>query len=186
MRVEARSDAALSAAQGAAGRVMVLFETGAAGAATIDVARAIADRDGACLTVVSVVPQAPSGSRCGNSAGVQHDRPRAGRRRAGSSASVARSGGRRRSVRAADRGRRSPDRDMERGRAIRPDPGARAPPPLPRGTTPRRPGSRARRAPRSASSARLPVGRLPQLPRRRRCSIRIPAPSAAPKNSAPM
>ncbi len=47
---------------------MVLFETGAAGAAAIEVARAIAETDGTSLTVVSVVPQAPSGSRCGNSA----------------------------------------------------------------------------------------------------------------------
>lgn len=47
---------------------MVLLETGAAGAAAIELARALAVRRDSSLTVVSVVPQASGGPRCGNSA----------------------------------------------------------------------------------------------------------------------
>jgi hypothetical protein len=48
--------------------VLVLFERGRAGAAAVDLARELAERDHATITVVGLVPQAPSGSRCGNSA----------------------------------------------------------------------------------------------------------------------
>ncbi len=68
MRGEAPSDAPVSAALGPEGRVMVLFETGDAGAAAIELARDLTERHDSALTVVSVVPQAPGGPRCGNSA----------------------------------------------------------------------------------------------------------------------
>lgn len=48
--------------------VLVLFEPGRAGAAAVDLARELAERDHAGVTVLAVVPVAPSGSRCGNSA----------------------------------------------------------------------------------------------------------------------
>jgi nucleotide-binding universal stress UspA family protein len=48
-------------------RVLVVFEPGRAGAATIDTARELIG-EGRQLTVVCVAPQAPSGPRCGNSA----------------------------------------------------------------------------------------------------------------------
>ena len=48
--------------------VAVLFEPGRAGAAAIALARELAERDGTIVTVLGVVPVAPSGSRCGNSA----------------------------------------------------------------------------------------------------------------------
>ncbi len=48
--------------------VLVLFEPGSAGAAALDLARELAERDHATVTVLAVVPVAPSGSRCGNSA----------------------------------------------------------------------------------------------------------------------
>lgn len=47
---------------------MVLLEPGRAGEAAIDVARELADDGHSTVTVVSVVPQAASGARCGNSA----------------------------------------------------------------------------------------------------------------------
>ncbi len=46
----------------------MLCEDGRAGAATIDLARELAEVENATLTIVAVSPQAPSGSRCGNSA----------------------------------------------------------------------------------------------------------------------
>ena len=49
-------------------RVLVLYEHGRAGAATIDLARDLAELENATLTIVGVAPQAPSGPRCGNSA----------------------------------------------------------------------------------------------------------------------
>jgi nucleotide-binding universal stress UspA family protein len=49
-------------------RVLVLFESGRGGAAALDLARELAEAENATITVVSVVPTAPSGSRCGNSA----------------------------------------------------------------------------------------------------------------------
>jgi nucleotide-binding universal stress UspA family protein len=49
-------------------RILVLYEHGRAGAAAIDLARELAEREEAHLTVVGVAPQAPSGPRCGNSA----------------------------------------------------------------------------------------------------------------------
>jgi hypothetical protein len=48
--------------------VLVLFEPGRAGVAAIELARELAEREYAAVTVLSVVPEAPSGSRCGNSA----------------------------------------------------------------------------------------------------------------------
>ncbi len=48
--------------------VLVLFEPGRAGAAAVTLARELAERDDATVTVLGVVPTAPSGSRCGNSA----------------------------------------------------------------------------------------------------------------------
>jgi nucleotide-binding universal stress UspA family protein len=49
-------------------RVLVVFEPGRGGAAVLGLARELADREGATLTVVSVAPQGVSGARCGNSA----------------------------------------------------------------------------------------------------------------------
>jgi nucleotide-binding universal stress UspA family protein len=49
-------------------RVLVVFEPGRGGAAALGLARELADREGATLTVVSVAPQGVSGARCGNSA----------------------------------------------------------------------------------------------------------------------
>jgi hypothetical protein len=49
-------------------RVVVVFEPGHAGAAALELARELVERERATLTVVSVVPQAASGSRCGGSA----------------------------------------------------------------------------------------------------------------------
>ena len=46
----------------------MLYERSRAGAATIDLARDLAEHENAMLTVVAVAPQAPSGPRCGNSA----------------------------------------------------------------------------------------------------------------------
>jgi hypothetical protein len=48
--------------------LLVLFESGRAGAAAVDVARELARRDRATITLLSVVPRAASGARCGNSA----------------------------------------------------------------------------------------------------------------------
>lgn len=50
------------------GKVLVVYEPGRAGAAAIDLGRELAELEEATLTVVGVAPQAPSGSRCGNSA----------------------------------------------------------------------------------------------------------------------
>jgi hypothetical protein len=49
-------------------RVLVVFEPGRSGAATLELARELVERQGAALTVVSVAPQGISGARCGNSA----------------------------------------------------------------------------------------------------------------------
>jgi hypothetical protein len=49
-------------------RMLVLFEPGRGGAATIDLARELAETRRLTLTVVGVAPQSASGSRCGNSA----------------------------------------------------------------------------------------------------------------------
>jgi nucleotide-binding universal stress UspA family protein len=48
-------------------RVLVVFEPGRAGVATMDTARELIG-EGRQLTVVCVAPQAPTGPRCGNSA----------------------------------------------------------------------------------------------------------------------
>jgi nucleotide-binding universal stress UspA family protein len=49
-------------------RVLVVCEHSRAGAAAIDFARELAEDEHVAVTVVGVAPQAPSGSRCGNSA----------------------------------------------------------------------------------------------------------------------
>ncbi|MDQ6821135.1 MAG: hypothetical protein M3076_12505 [Actinomycetota bacterium] len=49
-------------------RILVLFEPGRAGTAAIDLAHQLAGSDQPTVTVVSVVPQATTGSRCGGSA----------------------------------------------------------------------------------------------------------------------
>jgi hypothetical protein len=49
-------------------RVLVVFESGRGGAAVLELARELVERQGATLTVVSVAPQGVSGARCGNSA----------------------------------------------------------------------------------------------------------------------
>jgi hypothetical protein len=49
-------------------RVLLVFEPGRSGAAALELARELVERQGATLTVVSVVPQGMSGVRCGNSA----------------------------------------------------------------------------------------------------------------------
>jgi len=78
-------------------KVLVLYEHGRAGAAVIDLARDLAEHEGAALTVVAIAPQAPSGPRCGNSAleyneavaeSVAHDLEQA-RERLGPAASAA-------------------------------------------------------------------------------------------------
>jgi nucleotide-binding universal stress UspA family protein len=49
-------------------RVLVVYERTRAGAAAVDQARLLAEREHATITVVAVAPRAPSGPRCGNSA----------------------------------------------------------------------------------------------------------------------
>ncbi|HEX3974661.1 MAG TPA: universal stress protein [Solirubrobacteraceae bacterium] len=49
-------------------RVLLVLEPGRGGAAALELARELVERDGASLTVVSVAPQGMSGARCGNSA----------------------------------------------------------------------------------------------------------------------
>lgn len=49
-------------------RVVVVHESGAAGAAALDIARELYLHENAALTVVGVAPKAPSGCRCGGSA----------------------------------------------------------------------------------------------------------------------
>jgi nucleotide-binding universal stress UspA family protein len=49
-------------------RVLAVFEPGRGGAAVIERARELVERQGATLTVISVAPQGVSGARCGNSA----------------------------------------------------------------------------------------------------------------------
>ena len=49
-------------------RILILYEQSRAGTAAIDLARELAEKDGASLTVVGIAPQAPSGPRGGNSA----------------------------------------------------------------------------------------------------------------------
>jgi len=49
-------------------RVLAVCEPGRGGAAVIELARELVERQGATLTVVSVAPQGVSGARCGNSA----------------------------------------------------------------------------------------------------------------------
>lgn len=49
-------------------RVLVVFEPGRAGAAALEAARELILGEGGQLTVLVVVPQAPSGPRCGGSA----------------------------------------------------------------------------------------------------------------------
>jgi len=49
-------------------RVLVVFEPGRGGAAVLELACELAERQGATLTIVSVAPQGVSGARCGNSA----------------------------------------------------------------------------------------------------------------------
>jgi len=49
-------------------RILVLHEPGRAAAAALALGRNLVEQEHASLTVVSVVPQAPSGPRCGGSA----------------------------------------------------------------------------------------------------------------------
>jgi nucleotide-binding universal stress UspA family protein len=49
-------------------RVLVVFEPARSGAAALELARELVERQGATLTVVAVAPQGVSGARCGNSA----------------------------------------------------------------------------------------------------------------------
>jgi hypothetical protein len=49
-------------------RVLVLYEASRRGAATIDLARGLVENEHPALTVVAMVPHAPTGPRCGNSA----------------------------------------------------------------------------------------------------------------------
>jgi hypothetical protein len=49
-------------------RVLVVFEPGRGGAAVLELARELVERQGARLTVISVAHQGVSGARCGNSA----------------------------------------------------------------------------------------------------------------------
>ncbi len=49
-------------------RVLVVYERTRAGAAAVDQARVLVEREHATVTVVAVAPRAPSGPRCGNSA----------------------------------------------------------------------------------------------------------------------
>ena len=49
-------------------RMLVVFEPGRSGAAALELARDLVEREGATLTVVGVAPQGMSGARCGNSA----------------------------------------------------------------------------------------------------------------------
>jgi nucleotide-binding universal stress UspA family protein len=49
-------------------RVLMVFEPARSGAAALELARELVERQGATLTVVSVAPQGTSGARCGNSA----------------------------------------------------------------------------------------------------------------------
>jgi hypothetical protein len=49
-------------------KVLVLYERGASGAAAVALARTLAESDRVALTVLSLVPKAASGSRCGGSA----------------------------------------------------------------------------------------------------------------------
>ena len=49
-------------------RVLLVFEPGRGGAAALELARDLVERQGATLSVVSVAPQGMSGTRCGNSA----------------------------------------------------------------------------------------------------------------------
>jgi hypothetical protein len=49
-------------------RVLVVFEAVRSGAATLELARDLVEREHAILTVVSVAPQGMTGARCGNSA----------------------------------------------------------------------------------------------------------------------
>jgi hypothetical protein len=48
--------------------VLVLYEHGRAGEAAVDLARELIERENATVTVLGCVPEARSGSRCGNSA----------------------------------------------------------------------------------------------------------------------
>ena len=68
MSTAARTNATATGLARAGQRVAVLHESGQAGAAALDLARELDLQEGASLTVVAVVPTAPSGSRCGGSA----------------------------------------------------------------------------------------------------------------------
>jgi nucleotide-binding universal stress UspA family protein len=59
--------------QGSNQRVLVLYEPGRAGIAALDLARKLVIRDGASLTVVSVVSQASTGT-CGASSALAYNR----------------------------------------------------------------------------------------------------------------
>jgi hypothetical protein len=48
-------------------RVLVVFEPGRGGAAVLELACELAERQGATLAIVGVAPQGVSGARCGNS-----------------------------------------------------------------------------------------------------------------------
>jgi hypothetical protein len=54
-------------------RVLVVLESGAAGAAVIDFARELAEHEQVAMTVVGIAPQVQAGSRCGCSPGDYND-----------------------------------------------------------------------------------------------------------------
>ena len=56
----------------AAERILVVFEAGRAGVAAVELARELAERDGASVTVVSVAPKAPN-LHCVSSAAAYND-----------------------------------------------------------------------------------------------------------------
>jgi hypothetical protein len=68
MSTAAHTNATAMGKAGSGQRVAVLYESGPAGTAALDLARELDLQEGASLTVVAVVPTAASGSRCGGSA----------------------------------------------------------------------------------------------------------------------
>jgi hypothetical protein len=68
MSTAARMNATAMGHPGPGQRVAVVYESGPAGTAALDLARELDLQERAHLTVVAVVPTAASGSRCGGSA----------------------------------------------------------------------------------------------------------------------
>ena len=172
-------------------KVLVLYEQGRAGAAAIDLARDLAEREKPTLTVVAVAPQAPSGPRCGNSAleyneavaeSVAQDLDQARERLGPAAPRAPRS--------CSCRGRRSDARAVRSQRRLRSRAAAGAPATAatarqpPRGGPAR--GSVAGAEIRIVAAGFAPAAAAAAAARRRRWLIRIAAPIAAPKNSAPI